>query len=121
MRLIYGISILLLVAGCASSGGPQIDQTPRAPRRPELVKVYTVKPGGSYDVVAYVEVTSNPMFDNEDNLRQKLIEKAARAGGDAVIIQSDDTFTASTTTSSGQISGPRRKLSGEVIVFRRPD
>lgn len=118
MKLALRISVLLLAAGCATSNMHRSDQTARRPRSPESVRLYFEDPKLPYEVISFIEVSANPS-ENQDDLQKKLINKAARIGGDGVIVRSEDEYTTMTKTGNGHQYGPRRRLAGDVIVFRR--
>lgn len=119
MRPTLLLPVCLLAAGCATSNTHRLDQAARQPRSPGSVQLFFEKPRVRYVVISFVEATGDPALKNLEDLQQELINKAARIGGDGVIIRSEDTYLGSTPAGNGRETLNRRRLFGDVIVFDR--
>ena len=120
MRSMLAVSIVLLAAGCLRADVQRLDQAPRPERSPDAVQLLLEKPDQPYTVIAVVEAKADAIFKDFDDLRSRMIEEAARLGGDAVILGAEDSESTFLITATGQIHSDRKKLRGEVIVYRRP-
>ncbi|MFC1661657.1 hypothetical protein ACFL3S_09435 [Gemmatimonadota bacterium] len=121
MRLMPGISIVLLAAGCVSAEVQRLDQVPRPERSPDLIEVLFEKPDRPYTVIAVVESKTGTVFKGFDDLRRRLIAEAAKLGGDAVILGAEGSDATMLITAVSQIHSEEKKLTGEVIVFKHPN
>lgn len=120
MRSMLAVSIVLLAAGCLRADVQRLDQVPRPERSPDAIQLLLEKPDRSYTVIAVVELKTDAIFKDFDDLRSRMIEEAAKLGGDAVILGTEDTESTFMLTATGQIHSDQKKLRGEVIVYRRP-
>ena len=120
MKPMLAVSLMLLAAGCMSADVQRLDQAPRPERSPDAVQLLLEKPDQPYTVIAVVEAKADAIFRDFDDLRNRMIEEAAKLGGDAVILGTEDSESTFLITATGQIHSDRKKLRGEVIVFRRP-
>jgi hypothetical protein len=118
MKAKFVIPLLLLVAGCVRADVQRLDQVPRPERSPDSIQVLLEKPDRPYTVIAVVESKSDVVFKNFDDLRSRMIEEAAKLGGDAVILGAGDRESSVLILPTGQIHSDEKKLRGEVIVFR---
>lgn len=115
------IVLCLLFVGCARVRVEQTDRLPRPTRSPEAVEVLVGEPDRSYIVIARLESTFEGALEDFDDLRRKMIDKAAELGGDGLILGPE-------SKKSGVIFVPtpvatpiffdKKKLTGEVIVFQ---
>lgn len=101
------IPTALLVAACIKVDVVTVDPQPHAERQPDSIKVLGQEPDEPYTVIAIVSVSSSNR--GLDALTARLVEEAARLGGDAVLLD----------TSSLEREGSHRQLTGKVIVFRQ--
>jgi hypothetical protein len=101
------LPIAFLLAACIKVDVVTVDPQPRAERQPESIRVLGQEPDEPYSVVAIVSVSSRNR--GLDALRARLLEEAARLGGDAVLLD----------TASLEREGSHRQITGKVIVFRQ--
>lgn len=118
MKSMLAVSIVLLAAGCVRTQVERLDQVPRPERSPDAIQLLLEKPDRSYTVIAVVELRTDAIFKDFDDLRSRMIEEAAKLGGDAVILGTEDTESTFMLTATGQIHSDQKKLRGEVIVYR---
>ena len=98
-----------------------MDQVVRPAHSPDSVTVLMEEPQQHYSIIATIEARGETLFDSFDDLRRKLIEEAARIGGDALILGRETTESTLIMTPTGFINSDTRRLAAEVIVFdRRP-
>jgi hypothetical protein len=120
MKAMLAVSIMLLAAGCVRANVERLDQAPRPERSPDDIQLLVEKPDQPYTVIAVVEAKADAVFKDFDDLRSKMLEEAAKLGGDAVILGAEDSESTFMITATGQIHSDRKKLRGEVIVYRQP-
>ncbi len=58
------------------------------------------------------------MFKSFDDLRAEIVDQAALPGGDAVIVGPGSKETEFIILTTGMIPSEKKKLAGDVIVFR---
>ena len=109
--------LVLWASGCVGVDVHRLENQPRPQRQPDAVRVLTEAPQGPYTTIALVEASTGTVFKGFEDLRRKLVEEAARLGGDAVIIGEEDKESGVLFTGTAQINTEEKKLSGRVIVF----
>ena len=117
MRSMLAASIVLLAAGCVRADVMRLDQAPRPERSPDAIQLLLEKPDRPYTVIAVVEAKAGAIFKDFDDLRSRMIEEAAKLGGDAVILGTEDRESTFLITATGQIHSDQKKLRGDVIVY----
>jgi hypothetical protein len=58
------------------------------------------------------------VFKSFDDLRAEIVDQAAQLGGDAVIVGPESKETEFIILTTGMIPSEKKKLAGDVIVFR---
>lgn len=117
MRSTLPIAACVLVAACVKIRVEQTDPLPRPARSPEAVEVFVGEPERPYLVIARLESSFDGAAKGFDDLRLKMIAKAAELGGEGLILGPE-------SKKSGVIFVPtpiffdKKKLTGEVIVFK---
>jgi UDP:flavonoid glycosyltransferase YjiC (YdhE family) len=101
------LPITLLIAACIKVDVVTVDPQPHVETPPDAIRVLGQEPDEPYTVIAIVSVSSSNR--GLDALTARMVEEAARLGGDAVLLD----------TASLQREGSHRQLTGKVIVFRR--
>jgi hypothetical protein len=119
MRPLITIPLCLLAAGCIGTNVQLLDQAVRPAQSPESVMVLSETPDQPHTVIAIVESSSSTVFDSFDDLRSRLITKAAMLGGDALILGSESKKSTPIFNTVGFVMSERKALEGEVIVFER--
>lgn len=118
MRRALCTSLCVMAAGCVTAQTHRLDPELRPARAPESVVVLEETPGQPYTVIARVESRTNAVFESFDDLRAKMRDQAARLGGDAVIVGPETRETEFIILPTGMIPSEKKRLAGEVIVFR---
>lgn len=113
--------LAVLASGCVSATVHRFDQDLRPPCAPEAVEVLEEVPDCPYSVIAHVESRSSAVFHGSDDLRQKLIEKAAEIGGDALILGPEEKNSQPIILTTGMIMSEEKILEADVIVFDRSE
>jgi hypothetical protein len=113
--------LAVLAAGCVSARVQMLSRDLRPPCAPEAVEVLQEAPDCPYRVIAHVESRSGAVFHGSEDLRQKLIEKAAELGGDALILGPEEKDSYPIILTTGMIMSEERILQADVIVFDRSD
>ena len=90
----------------------------RPARAPVSVLVFENAPEQPYAVIARVESQANAVFKSFDDVRAEIVDQAAQLGGDAVIVSPKSKETEFIILTTGMILSERKKLAGDVIVFR---
>ena len=98
---------LALLTGCIKTDVLRLETSLRPQTQPQSVRVLATEPTEPYVVIALVTVSSGER--GVDALRERLVEKAAQLGGDAVLLGAE---------SLGR-TDKRQVLSGKVIAFKR--
>ena len=111
----------VLAVGCVSASVHRLDQGLRPPRAPEMIEVLEEAPERPYTVIAHVECRTDAVFHGIDDLRCKLIAKAAELGGDALILGPAKTESQPIILVTGMIMSESKGLEADVIVFDRPE
>jgi len=117
MRSILGIAICLLAVGCVSTNVQRLDDEVRPARSPDSVALLLESPEAPYTVIAVIESKGKSIFDSFEDLRDEMIEEAARLGGDALVLGGEATDSNFLLTGTAMIQSDTKKLRGEVIVF----
>ena len=108
--------------GCATADVMRVDDTRRPPTRPSDIKVFVEEPTRPYTTVAVVQASDQGWGLSLEALKQKMVEKAAALGGEAVILgqqstQSGGTYFIPIGTMLYGTNIPEKHLAGKVIVF----
>ena len=112
------VSVCVLAAACVTSKMQRLDPQVRSPRAPESVAVLEEAPSRPYTVIARVESKADNVFRSFDDLRANIVDQAAQLGAEAVILGPETTETNFIILPTGMIPSEKKKLAGEVIVFR---
>jgi hypothetical protein len=118
MRRALFMSLCIVGVGCVTARTYRLDPEVRPARAPESVVVFEQAPEQPYTVIARVESQTNTVFDSFDDLRVKIRDQAAQLGGDAVVVGPESKETEFISLTTGMIPSEKKKLAGEVIVFR---
>jgi hypothetical protein len=118
MRRALFMFLCVVAVGCVTSQTLRLDPDVRPARAPESVLLLEKAPEQPYAVIAHVESQANVVFKGFDDLRARIVDQAAKLGGDAVIVGPESTETEFIILTTGMIPSERKKLAGEVIVFR---
>lgn len=120
------LALFLFLSGClssrltVSSDVMHLENSVRAPKDPALVETYLDAPSASYKVIAVVRLTAG-MTASLDDMRGRMIEEAAKVGGDAVILDDPQRVSVGGLVgSSAYTSLTNTIMSGRVIVFTSP-
>ena len=116
MRPWLRVSICIFAIGCVSTNVQRLDQTARRARSLDSVAVLIEKPQRPYTVIAAIESEAKSVFDSFDDLRKEMIAKAAKLGGEALILGPESTDSEFIFTGTAMIESDKRNLTGEVIV-----
>ena len=81
-----GALLTILLGGCVSADVMSVDSTPRPAVPPETVEVFLEEPSESFHRIALVEVSDQGWGKSLEDLRNRLVEEAGKAGGDGIII-----------------------------------
>jgi len=119
MRKWLGVSLCFLVVGCINTTVHRLDHAVRPARSPDSVTVFLEKPPRPYKVIAVIEADGKTVFDSFDDLRKSMVAKAAKLGGEAVILVSESTDSEFIFTGNAMIESDKKGLIGEVIVFEQ--
>jgi hypothetical protein len=112
--------LAVLGAGCVSASVERLSRDLRPPCAPEAVEVLEEAPDCPYRVIAHVASRSDAVFHGAEDLRQKLIEKAAELGGDALILHPEEKNSHPIILTTGMIMSEEKILEADVIVFDGP-
>jgi hypothetical protein len=118
MRRALFTSVCLVALGCVTSKTLRTDPAVRPARAPESVLVFEKAPEQPYAVIARVESQANVVFKSFDDLRAEIVGQAAQLGADAVIVGPESNETEFIILTTGMIASEKKKLAGDVIVFR---
>jgi hypothetical protein len=119
MRRLVAPLLGLLAAGCVTARVHRLDQEIRPPCLPEAIEVLEEAPNCSYTVIAHIESRSG--FHGSDDLRRKLVEKAAELGGDALILGPEGRDSTPIILPTAMIMSEEKVLEADVIVFDGAD
>lgn len=119
MRLVIGVSVCLLTAGCIQADVRRLDQAVRPARSPDEVTVLQAEPQQPYAVIAVVESRTDALFRSFDDLRQRMIAEAAQLGGDALIVGPESTKSTFILVPPAMIRSDQKRLTGKIIVLER--
>jgi hypothetical protein len=109
--------IVLWASGCVGADVHRLDSQLRPQHNADEVEVLTEAPEEPYTTIAEVEASTSTVFKGFEDLRRKVIEEAARLGGDAVIIGEESKQSGVLFTATAQIHTEEKKLTARVIVF----
>lgn len=121
MGRLTAVLLGVLAAGCVSASVDRLDQGLRPPCPPEGIEMLAEAPECPYIVIARIEARSATIFHGTDDLRQKLVEEAAKLGGDALILGPEGKDSYPVFLATGMIMSEEKTLEAEVIVFDRPE
>jgi hypothetical protein len=110
------LAIVMTVAGCRSADVLQLDTTLRPQTHPDSVRLIAEEPQQPYTVIALVSATRQGWLFFAKSARTRILEAAARLGGDAVLLGTESLTRVGT---GGEYGGTVVQLSGKVIVFDR--
>lgn len=111
------LAVVLVAAGCGSMDVLQLDTTLRPKTYPDSVRLIAQEPQQPYTVIALVSATASGfLVFSRKSARTRLLEAAARLGGDAVLL---GTGSLTRVGTGGESGGTVLQLSGQVIVFER--
>lgn len=109
---------LLLAAGCVTSQvqrtGP--DVTPA--RAPDTVVVLDRIPDQPHQIIARIALRAETVFTSFDDLRARIVVRAAQLGGDAVVVGPQSSETEYIILPTGIIPSERKTLKAAVLVMR---
>ena len=120
MRTWLCVLACLLTVGCVNTNVRRLDQAVRPARSPDSVAVLFEKPEQPYTVIAVVESSGESLFDSFADMRSKMVAEAAAVGGDALILGPESKDATLIFNTVGFVRSERKKLTGEVVVFGRP-
>ncbi len=106
------------LAGCATLSVQQVDMTVRPERVPESITVLGTAPEQPYEIIARIDSRTRTVFEDYDDLRKEIIDQAAKLGGEAVILGTEETTTEYVFVHYAMIPSEKKTLSADVIVFR---
>ena len=118
MRRALFVCLCVVAAGCVTARTQRLDSDVRPARAPESVVVFEEAPERPYTTIARIESHSDAVFKSYGDLRAKIIDEAAQLGGEAVILGPESKETNFLILTTGMIASEKKKLAGEVIVFR---
>ncbi len=119
-------SVLVCVAalGCATTDVMRIDQQSRPPTKAADVQVFVEEPKRAYASIAIIQASDQGWGLSLETLKQKMVERAAELGGDAVILgqqttRSGGTYFMPIGNVAYGVDMPEKNLAGKVIVFSK--
>jgi len=115
------LAFACLFAGCVRTQVQRFDDTVRPVRSPEAVAILTELPTRPYVVIAVLESESGTAFDSFDDLRNEMVARAAKLGGDALILDAGVTEETFLLTGNAMIRSEKRRLRCQVIAYEGPD
>ncbi|MGD8897080.1 MAG: hypothetical protein PVJ73_13670 [Acidobacteriota bacterium] len=118
MRRALFVCMCVVAAGCVTAQTQRLDSDVRPARAPESVVVFEEAPERPYTTIARVESRADNVFKDYGDLRAKIVDEAAQLGGEAVILGPESKETEFIILTTGMIASEKKKLAGEVIVFR---
>jgi len=118
MRRAIVVCLCVVAAGCVTSHLQRLDPTVRPARTPDSVAILEGAPDQSYTVIARIQSQTDTVFKGYGDLRAKIVDQAAQLGGEAVIMGPESKETTFLILPTGMIPSEKKKLEGEVIVFR---
>jgi len=118
MRRALFVCVCVVAAGCVTARTQRLDSEVRPAQAPESVVVFEDAPERPYTTIARIESQVGNVFKSYGDLRAKIIDEAARLGGEAVILGPESKETQFLILTTGMIASEKKKLAGEVIVFR---
>jgi hypothetical protein len=118
MRRALAVCLCVVGVACVTSKTLRLDPDVRPARTPGSVLVIEKAPERPFAVIARVESQTNAVFESYDDLRAEIVAQAARLGGDAVIVGPESKETEFIILTTGMIPSEKKKLAGQVIVFR---
>jgi hypothetical protein len=119
MRQWLGITVCILAVGCINTSVQRMDQAVRPARSPESVTVLLEEPQQPYTIIAIIASSSGTVFDSFDDLRREMIAKAAKLGGEALILGPESTRSEFIFTGTAMIKSDKKSLTGKVILYDR--
>jgi len=111
------VSLCVVASGCVTSHVQRLDANVRPEQASDSIVVLEEAPEQSYTVIARIESQTGNVFESFGDLRAKIIDQAARLGGEAVIVGPESRETEFIILMTGMIPSEKKKLSAEVIVF----
>jgi len=118
MRRAIQFLVCIAMAGCVTAKVHRQDQEVRPALTPDGIQVLNEAPDRPYRVIARIESKSNVVFKGFEDLRNRIIAEAAQLGGEAVILGPESTESEFIILATGMVQSDRKKLAGDVIVFR---
>ena len=112
LRLGYCLAIIVLAGGCVSATFVPTQRTSYPPRSMycEIEVISTGVPEGKrYQELGIVEAEGSAWKSDLEDVLPKMMQEGCLAGGDALIIQSSDTYT------EGREGIPVQRISATVI------
>ncbi|MCK9432507.1 MAG: hypothetical protein M0R00_06080 [Candidatus Omnitrophica bacterium] len=116
--------LCLMLSGCASFDGNTVGNKVYPPTSPVNIEILEQAPSEPYEVIGDVNAEGQT-FAVQENMKERLKEKAAEMGGDAIILKvkvdtykvKDDGVLVGSTygVDVGKIA--TKKMSGQVIRF----
>ena len=115
LRSGYCLAIIVLAGGCVSATFVPTQRTSYPPRSMycEIEVISTGVPEGKrYQELGIVEAEGSAWKSDLEDVLPKMMQEGCLAGGDALIIQSSDTYT------EGREGIPVQRISGTVIRWK---
>lgn len=119
MRRCVAMCISVLSVACINTSIQRFDDTIRPARSPDSITVLIEKPQQPYTVVAVIESSGETLFDSFDDIRNEMITEAATLGGDALFLGPRTTDSQFIFTGTAMIKSERKRMTGEVIVYKQ--
>ena len=117
------LAAFLFAVGCAGSKVLYLDPHPLPPREPASVRFFSEEPARSYKVIALIEAGDEGWDIPREQLESKLMARAAKLGGEAVILcaeKRDSPFVWTYVPLGMAGTANRTTLAAKVIVFAGP-
>jgi len=113
------LSLALIAVGCVSADVLRLDQVAREQRDPASVQVLLERPDTPYVSIALIVASDEGWGGDLDDLRNKLVEEAAKLGGDAIILGLPSSDTGFMAIGSQVYATELKGLSAQVVVYER--
>lgn len=129
MKKVFLMLLCLLLVGCASFDVTKMDNVKTyPPNNPADVEILTQEPARPYVVIAEIRAQGETI-SRQENMKERMKEKAAAMGADAIILKSDEEVRrfgqASKAVEDNQGYGVdinkmfTKKMKGKVIKFKQ--
>ena len=118
MRTPMIAAALVLAAGCVTTQVHRLGADVTPARAPDTVVVLDRVPDQPHQVIARISLRAETVFTSFDDLRAKIVVRAAQLGGDAVVVGPESKESEFLILPTGIIPSERKTLKADVLVMR---